>query len=125
MIRPTDLRIGNYVMNAVSGEWMIVDEIGETVGAILINRDKYPLPKGWRMEYIPLTPEIIERCIFEYGFHVTYNKESYKEHSKAVFWFQRIEGYGEPVTKQVVYLHKLQNIYYEHTDCELEIKNVV
>ena len=120
MIKETELRIGNL--------FEVYNNLFNRVDAISAEKIRFKNSKGTfyvdpeSANPIPLTPEILERCNFENGFHVTYNKDSYKEHGRGVFWFQRKEGYGSPVTKQVVYLHKLQNLYYDHADCELEIK---
>jgi hypothetical protein len=121
MIKRNELRIGNYVMDNVSGEWMIVDEIGENVGAIVINRDKYPLPEGWNMGYIPLTPEILERCGFEQ------NSPVYGDYynNGDIFIFKEKDGFmlfdegsiGNPFN----YLHQLQNLFFALTGEELEI----
>ena len=65
MIKANDLRIGNYVMDRVSGEWMVTTKTGKSIGATVINRDKDPLPDGWEMVGIELTPEIWKKLGFE------------------------------------------------------------
>lgn len=139
MIKKNELRIGNYVMDIVSGEWMIVDELAENVGAVLINRDKYPLADGWRMDYIPLTPEILERCGFEkknedgvetFTFQIKgiadHGDNEYKLFgikSKALIQIDyTVNNYW--AAKPVFYLHQLQNLYQSLTGIELEIKEL-
>jgi hypothetical protein len=124
MIKESELRIGNYVMDKVSGEWMIVDEIGENIGAILINRDKYPLPDGWCMEFIPLSDEAFNKLGFSkktcWGlgdFIIGLDGED--------FIYSEFTVIYNGITKvKVKYVHQLQNLHYALTGEELEIKEL-
>lgn len=106
-----DFRIGNYVMDNVSGEWMIIEDLTvKDIGAALIDRSKYPLPDGWKMTCIPISTKVLEMLGFKRG--------------KGVWWIDDMDiielkdGYysllvkseydeGEPFK----YVHELQNIY--------------
>ena len=62
----TEFRIGNYVRDKLTGEWMRICDLSDSgdFAASVINRDKVPLPAGWQMEPIPLSPALLERCGF-------------------------------------------------------------
>ena len=128
MINKNELRLGNFVMDVIiSKEWMIVDEIGETVGATVINREKYPLPKGWQMGPIALNEDILGKCGFEPynddGLLRCIGMESFTLQNRylsengfdAKLW-------NEDIMPIVTSLHQLQNLYYALTGEELTIK---
>lgn len=138
-----ELRKGNYVQDVVSGEWMIIDEIGENIGAVIINRDKYPLPEGWQMGPIPLTPEILEKAGFYQLPHFTVNNGWHLDigrdrvitvacvgtPNEMIFLCEE----DKPKVKNInvlrnfdydgkTYLHQLQNIVHSITSKELKIE---
>lgn len=126
MIKATDLRIGNYVCDVVSNELMIVDELGENIGATLIDRDKYPLPNGWQMGYVPLTPELLEQIGFEKRLFFRQGSiyEMILPHTGLRFDLTDngllfASGYGSVYIK---FLHELQNLYFALTNKELAVK---
>lgn len=128
MINAKEFRIGNYARDEVSKEWMVVDEIGANVGAVLVNRDKYPLPDGWQMEYIPLTPEIFDKAGFsislggykKLGFKLSLFHNGYKGADPDSFICQYNKTEEEFCT--IKYLHQLQNLYFALTGEELNIQ---
>lgn len=70
MINNNELRLGNLLQDLVSSEWMRVTGIAaENVEAELLDRSKFPLPDGWEMGPIKLTPEILEKVFgaWEFG----------------------------------------------------------
>jgi hypothetical protein len=117
MIKPNELRIGNWIeirnekmlpyYYPVSGhDISTIDDYGEG-----FEGGNYP---------IPLTPELLEKCGFKH------------HHSSAYYTLGKFEIYEENgafyydlfrmrVVK-IAYLHKLQNLYFELYDKELEIK---
>lgn len=122
MIKANELMIGNYVMDRVSGEWMIVEELGENITASLINRDKYPLPDGWQMAYIPLTPEVLEKVGFEKKGLGGHNNDIFEFKSIMIadasmvsnfaYCFQyRIDNDGKKYFVALNYLHEVQKLY--------------
>lgn len=121
MIKSNELRIGNYVKDAVSGEWMVVDELGENVGAVLLNRDKYPLPDGWKMDYIHLTSEVFQKVGFECTSKGFYYRLNFPVTVKLTGgnWLVKSKSH-DPLTS-VKYLHQLQNLYYSLTGEELPV----
>lgn len=108
-IKPSEFRLGNYVMDAISGEWMVVDELGENIGAVLINRDKYPLPGGWQMAPIPLTADTIQKMGFK--------KCSCGGYKVNKFHLDKDFMYNNKV--KLHNLHQLQNLYHLLTGEEL------
>jgi len=119
MINAKDLRIGNYVMDKVSGEWMVVDEIGENVGAVLINRDKYPLPTGWQMSGIPLMPDILIKANFrKVGDYPVFRLKTLQLSMNPEGIFIFFTGSNNIKIKS---LHQLQNLYFALYEEELVI----
>lgn len=121
MINSKELQKGNYLMDSVSGEWMEVDEIGVNVGASLLNREKYPLPKGWSMAPIALTEDIMFRLgfqVFPWGYVKLSNKEVGVRINLRSFRYD-VSGQN---SIEIKYVHKLQNLYYILTGEELTIK---
>lgn len=132
MINKHELRLGNIVCDKVSGEWMIVDEIGESVGAVLINRDKYPLPKGWEMSPIPLSPEILEAAGFKKHEAFTYDyyyrvflqtdTKGCEQQSKISIGRNGTEVFiNNRWLCEVKYLHTLQNLFLSISGQELTV----
>lgn len=103
---------------------MIVDEIGENIGAVLVDRDKYPLPDGWKMVPISLTEEWLERLGFKgYRLRIKSDLES----------VLRWNGHGVGLICNSLYqigkdcrqVHQLQNLYFSLTGEELTIKQPI
>jgi len=123
MINKNELRLGNLVMDIVSGEWMVVDEIGENVGATVINRDKYPLNPGWEMGPIPITAEILELSGFKNsltgtcrGLVTSDGKDRF-----SIFYDGRFKVGTEDLSIKILFLHQLQNLYFALTGTEQTI----
>lgn len=129
MIKANELRLGNFVWDIVSGEWMVVDELGENIGATIINRDKYPLPDGWKMGPIPITSEVLKK----FGF-VCFDRSWRLDAFNIVENGRWVNGDPIEEIKYMVYktgigaivevktLHHLQNLYFALTQEELNIK---
>lgn len=121
MIKAEELRIGNYVYDKVSMEWMVVDEISKTRGvtATLVNKDNN-VAIGWEMAYIPLTPEIFSKFGFELKEGKYYEKGLFivYEFGRGVYTLYK---YAIP---NIQYLHELQNLYFAFHNKELEIKEL-
>lgn len=125
-----EFRKGNIVCDVVSGEWMIVDDINNHIGAILIDRNKYPLPNGWYMGYVELSMDVLKRCGFEdlagngMGVRLTLNGSDeffFGQQDKELRYQTRGSGFTRDFG--IKYLHQLQNLYYLFTNGkELEIK---
>lgn len=77
MINSRDLRVGNYVMDETTGEWMVVDKIVEKqIFASLVDRKLFPLPKGWEMIPIKLTRKVLGICNVS-KFQTAYSDSNY------------------------------------------------
>lgn len=136
MINANELRIGNWVTDQFydSFKTMIQVDSQNDKGINLIIEDdgRYPeIASRWiEPEYkyeqlfgIPLTPEILDKCGFEYDL-ITFNKgecpillapklvNCYTVYINRLF-------YGEMVT--INHLHQLQNLYHVLMGEELEI----
>lgn len=132
MIEPTKIRIGNYCRDKVSGELLLVDEIvkGESgmhhVGFFVINRDKYPLPKGWEAEYVPLvTHDVLFKCGFDH-YHENPRLENFYVNKQSYYPFfiysTRNVCYMLNENVEIKYLHQLQNLFFALTGEELKIE---
>lgn len=122
MVKSTDLRIGNYVRDIVSNELMIVDEIGKNIGATLIDRDKYPLPDGWQVGYVPITPELLDCIGFKKcKFHIKGEDDLILRYGHFEFNLDYNELRFDASAVRVDYLHELQNLYFALTKKELPI----
>lgn len=111
-MKPHELRIGNLLCDEVSGEWMIVEEIGTTIGAKVINRNKFPLPDGWRMAPIRLTAEIMGRCGFERN-RLNHAAEIWQKGCLSFRVFSAeitLEDWNGEC--KIEYLHQLQNLHF-------------
>lgn len=124
MIHKQELRLGNMVMDKISGEWMEVFEISENITAHVINREKYPLPDGWQMAPIPLSEDILEKSGFEPynddGLWRCIGWESFtlqnRYLSDAGF---NAKLWNEDIMPVITSLHQLQNLYFALTGEEL------
>ena len=143
LIKAEEFRVGNLCMDKLTGEWLSVDEIKRNekdehiVIFYVINRDKYPLPAGWQVAPIPLTPEILEKAGFsDGGFSVDANWY-YKlinlpsnwmsvTYELNLFTTEEENKYGVNLETQYFgyfkYLHQLQNLYFALTGEELPIE---
>lgn len=125
MIKSSDLRIGNFVMDEVSGEWMVVEELTKkNIVTTVINRSKYPLPDGWQITGIRLTREILKQFGFEDKGNNVFAQENIeigcgKTGVNWIFYFEH--HLSVPVMS---YLHQLQNLYHLLIGQELEIKEL-
>ena len=116
MIKASELRIGNYIIDPKDGSEKKVNifQLGKSM-IDDVNIGYIP---------IPLTPEILEKCGFESKGHSTYwhinpdlsyvFKISHVGNGK---WF----SINATANKPIQYLHELQNLYFALTGEELEI----
>jgi len=127
-MNPTHLRIGNIVRDKISGDLLRITELNETtVGATVINRDKYPLPDGWEMEPIPLTPEILVKYGFKkfnlssgHYFQLDFNnKEAFLFDERLSYGIMGIANFEWSACDHIHHLHQLQNLYFALTGEEL------
>lgn len=126
MINTLQFRVGNFVKDEISGEWMKVCGVDpENVSAVVINREKYPLPDGWQMAPIELTREILLQFGFEYEGATTLTKDGFPVYFKC--W----DGHAPSaqcfylngqISVMCAYVHELQNLYFAFTRTELNIK---
>lgn len=122
-----EFRLGNLVMDKVSGEWMEIFEIGANITANVLNREKYPLPDGWQMAPIPLSEDILEKCGFkpynDDGLWLCIGWESFTLQNRYLSY----DGFdaklwNEDIMPIVTSLHRLQNLYFALTGEELAYK---
>jgi len=115
MVKANELRIGNLIYELVQD----FNEGGRFLdGAkeiIIVDADiiKFVSENEGCYEPIPLTPEILEKCGFEFIPEAGYF--SYKLKNKP-------QGIDAIKVGNGIYVHQLQNLYFALTDEELEIK---
>lgn len=130
MIKANEFRIGSLVMDRKTGEWLRVVELTENdIITSVIDRSKFPLPDGWNMQPILLTPEILEK------FGWVWNEETntfekypngdarmhlqYREVDSSYTMFNYV--LRATISERIWFLHQLQNLYFALTGKELEI----
>jgi hypothetical protein len=135
MIKETDLRIGNLCQDNKSKELLKVSSLSDEQQVIftVVDRTKYPLPDGWQAEYIPLSPEWLEKFGFEkigdwYQIRKLGGAHCLNYSIKHSAYSISNDGYenDEVGFKGNLFVHQLQNIYYWFTlGEELTIKETV
>lgn len=150
-MKANELRIWNYLQDQ-NGNFLLVIHIStESIQTTVLDRSKYPLPNGWQMQPIPITPEILEKCGFELYDNYTDESlgdfifESYRKWKSKYIYIaihnRQEGGYDCGLSRQLtdlvpvdeidansfnvcelIYLHQLQNIYFAITGEELEVK---
>ena len=116
-MKANELRIGNLLRDKISKtELKVIGLAEENISTYVIDRDKFPLKNGWRIEPIPLT----EEWLLKFDFEITNNfqtKDRFQTHIQdGVIWFE----YGYIVI-ELKYVHQLQNLYFALTGEELTI----
>ena len=126
-----ELRIGSLLKDNLTGEWLRVTDLSENIVAEVINRDKYPLPDGWQMAPIPLTPEILEKAGFimkDEGYLLTLdtvveiNQICIEYDWSVSIGDVNANGFFASNIGICKYVHQLQNIIFSLTGEELIIK---
>lgn len=118
MITANELRIGDYVFEL---EYLKVKSISETGVNGDANGVNYPFDM---LSGIPITPEILEKCGFEYwtlDHDCTDPKDAYWVHKKLKFSINNLSWKVQKLNVSVKYLHQLQNLYFSLTGEELII----
>lgn len=122
-----EFRRGNLVHDALTGEWMTIDEVGENTTASIIDRSKFPLPDGWEMTPITLTDEILFKAFDMKVDHWTVGAVNGMELQKMPapeVGYQQMEEDGHglvPIGVPLVYVHDLQNRYFSLTGKEIPV----
>jgi len=106
-MKPNELRIGNYV------NWINTQE----PNSLYLIEEIRELNYHDCFEPIFLSAEWLDKCNFKFKELCIYNF-SISHHIITNRFFFMIGDYA----KQIHYLHQLQNIYFEFTGVELEIK---
>jgi len=114
-----ELRIGNLLMDNLTGAILRVDELtldGKIV-TYVIDRSLFPLPKGWKAEVIPLTDELLINFGFERSgmYFVKDQVYVYLAAHIAHDYEYRFNYTYTPIR----YVHQLQNLYFFLTNKEL------
>lgn len=122
-MKTKEFRIGNYARNKATHELLEIVELNEEgIAFYVVDRSKYPLPKGWQAEPIPLTKEWLLKFAFSF-----YEKLSGLIGFELDGWFLTEEfefmilGLSISLSK-LKYVHQLQNLYFALEEKELIIK---
>lgn len=129
MINPNELRIGNLV------NWDADHMCGGTCKVVVINEFRfevgslagcYPLQEDYTdIAPIPLTPEWLERCGFEWNEIIHRWEHSVSGYcvGRDDFGFSNGIGDGTFAQPYIKHVHQLQNLYWCLVGEELVIKN--
>lgn len=118
MIQANELRLGNWLMGAGTGELHPIQVNVDNLRQLLV-APEYAAA-------IPLTPEILEMCGFEFdGDDNTFKNRILLQLKDSTFYFIEAgmlldDNYYEP-SVVVKYLHQLQNLYFVLTGKELTV----
>jgi len=131
MIEAKDLRIDNWVI--FEGRYFQIDCIAREAPFLKTSEFGVGIVEYKNIEPIPLTPEILEKCGFEWDEIKMYNDD--RPLTKALckgrlimlnvptnpkIWYAAPFGY--PISaNRTIYLHQLQNLYFALTGDELTI----
>jgi hypothetical protein len=121
-MKANELRIGNYLQDNVTKTTVKVVELSkDCISTYVIDRSKYPLKDGWKLEPIPLTEEWLLRFGFEKRSIIKQN-DSYYLNGKVVWATEN--GFRYFQNRDIIkYVHQLQNIYFALTGEELKLKD--
>jgi hypothetical protein len=128
MIQANELRIGNLVL--FKGEVDVIIEIGQAGNGFCENNGYFNFDTG-TIAPIPLTPEWLERCGFEYlsfdfgianFFKLNDRFELIVVREGVKCEYERGSYYYEDEHCSIKYLHQLQNLYFALTGEELKIE---
>lgn len=130
-MKPTELRIGNLLRDAVTKtELQVIELTKEDIICHVIDRSKFPLQDGWSLDPIPITVDNILDFKFEeiennhpFANHRAFEKSGlhikiyYSTHTKAI-WYN-----GFHLKNCILFVHELQNLFYALTGEELTVNN--
>lgn len=129
MIKPNELRLGNYVAVKNHGEEVIgkVFAINENLISVDGGNNNYDYHL---LEPIPLSEEILLKCGFEkeiipraFGVHNIYYDKIIAIHEIETFeWRVYDESDEYAINVELKSIHQLMNLYFSITGKELEVK---
>lgn len=107
-----ELRLGNLFKDQLTGEILIIIGITHKDKTFrVLNRDKYPLPNGWKAIPIPLT----EQWLIDFGI---LNSKNWSWNGYTIeYWVE--DGDTACFVASADYVHQLQNLYFALTGEEL------
>ena len=119
-MQANELRIGNFVKCELTGDFQKVISIEK---GFIKSAPTNENTKGWNVnsiEPITLTPDILEKCGFEYS----YPYYTVADVVSLIFSNTGIMTYvmGDNQIKRIQYIHQLQNLYFALTGTELQIE---
>lgn len=131
-MKASEFRINNLLQDSNTGSLLIVSELSNnTIIYSVLDRDKYPLPNGWKAEPIPITEEWLERFGFERKEgRWTWIKIIYNEETTLPTTLQLWSGNDYvSVCRAGIgamdcpceHVHQLQNLYFALTGQELSV----
>lgn len=127
MVKPEELRIGNWILGKEANEYRTIDPYPMQVFSLdeHINRET-DFDGGYDyaeiISGIPITPEILEKCGFE-KIAGNYEKgEIVLGHKMEVLLYNGEQGESPIKLDHINSLHQLQNLYFALTGTELDYK---
>lgn len=119
-MNPQELRIGNLLRDKISGTLLGVEDIStQSFSAKVLDRSRFPLPKGWEAERIPLDDEWLDHFGFERGVDFWSKDGVVLDITPNGLELRLPQYFG--VTPPIVIdsVHRLQNLYHAYTMKEL------
>jgi len=130
-MKANELRLGNLAKTKDKDLLEVRGIESDNVTYYVINRDRYPLPEGWKAEPIPLT----EEWLLKFGYKHFQSEHIYSEWALVIDGILKykifqssytgVETFTFPNSNKPVtlkHVHQLQNLYFALTGNELTIK---
>lgn len=126
-MKANELRLGNYLQDSITKTTLEVIQLNNTgIYTYVIDRSKYPLKEGWKLEPIPLTEEWLLKFGLQkrygsslFGFTANgYTIEIDLNKKEVHFNFDEYTGFAVNFN----YVHHLQNLYFALTGEELTLE---
>lgn len=135
-MKANELRVGNYIKDSIYNTTLKVIELSENdLMAYVIDRSKFPLPDGYSLEPIHITPEVLEKCGFvpnaigQLAIEVlgidTHLELITIDDGYCYVNLNQINEFGNSqnvAIDRIRHLHQLQNLYFALTGEELTYK---
>jgi len=124
-MKPTELRIGNYVWDDYSGEmivWAISNNINTPLSDIGLKKKAHLPSGGYKIKNIAPIP-LTEQWLKDFGFIKNFVENDEGRYDDYEFNEFHIHGLGDDIfiflTRRIKYVHRLQNLYFALTGEEL------
>ena len=115
-----DYRIGNLLQDQYRNLLRVIELSRENQYFEVIDRSKFPLPTDWKAEPIILTVQKLKELFADVGelnnCEIVIQKELFEIRGNRLYY---TGGEGVKLSRNIEYVHDLQNLYYAITGKDL------